>query len=109
MWPQWHRASIFIIAPFPASVVHRATIYHERLAGHEIAIARGEEYERTEQVFRIGVALEGAAVSHRNALFFNMSFILEPGIAQDEAGRKRIDRDTEFAELARQRAGQAQH
>src|SRR4029079_723154 len=100
MWPQWHRLLIFIIAPFLASVVHRATIYHERLAGHEIAIARGEEYERNEQVFRIALWLEGSSVSLRNALFFNMSFMLEPGIAQEEAGRKRIDRDTEFAELA---------
>ena len=93
-----------------ALIIDRAAVHHQRLAGDEIAVARGEEYQRAEQVFRIGVAFEGAA-ELRTGMRSSSTCVafLEPGVAEDIAGRQRIDRDAVLPELARQRAGEGEH
>src|SRR5437879_2381467 len=46
-----------------------AAVHVERLAGDEVARARGEEDDRSHQVLRVLVALEGARLPARREIF----------------------------------------
>src|SRR5262245_19173178 len=76
-----------------------AAVHGQHLAGHEVAVAGGEKDQRAEQILRVFVALDGAALDGRRAGFLDMDRVGQAGVAQRIAGRQRVDADAVLAEL----------
>src|SRR6266851_9687591 len=84
--------------------IHVAAVDRDGLAGDEIAVRRGEKYQRAEEVLRMLVALQRARLHGAVAGGAHVARILaEHGVAQGEAGSESVDADAVRAELARER------
>src|SRR6516164_9772088 len=88
------------------SSIDRAAVDRDGLAGYEIALGRGEEHERADEVFRQLVAPQRPTRHHRSARLLDMRAVLQDRVAHDEAGRERVDANAFLAELARERTGE---
>src|SRR5262245_59436196 len=73
---------------FTSSGVVGTAVDRQHLAGHEIAVAGGEKDQRAEQIFRIFVALDGAALDGGGTGPFDMYVIGQAGVDQRIAGRQ---------------------
>src|SRR5215813_15572041 len=90
-------------------LVHvRAAVDVDRLAGDEVAVVGGEEDDGADEVLGLLIALEGAFFSAVGELLGRESaFLLR---ARDrKPGRDRVDADVVWAQLARERAREADH
>src|SRR5262245_3107561 len=89
----------------PVQLVDAApAVDQDGLAGDEIAVVRGEEDERTDEVFRNLRTLEHAQSNVR--LLALVRHVLLVLAAQGEARRDGVHADAELTELAGQRAGE---
>src|SRR5262245_25154294 len=86
--------------------MHRlAAVDVDRLPGHEIAGGRGQEHHRADEIGRELHALDGAAGDAGGEIVSRGRLHL--GVALCHAGRDGVHRDAELADLARERAGEA--
>src|SRR5215813_7034225 len=65
-----------------SSGIVSAAVHGQHLAGHEVAVAGGEKDQRAEQILRVFVALDGAALDGRRAGFPDMDRVGQAGVAQ---------------------------
>src|SRR6202451_3865480 len=93
-----------------ASCIYVTAVDGEVLPGDEIAFGARKENERAEQIFRLLVALNGAA---RHGAWLRGLHVpgvfLDHRVAHGESRHQRVDPDTVLAELARARAGERPH
>src|SRR6185437_3351417 len=89
------------------SVLHRPAIDHQALAGDEIAVGRGEEDTGADDILGQLLALDGAGLRHRLAVF---GVIVAPAdiLGRGEARRDGVDADAVLAELGRKRPRHAE-
>src|SRR4051812_43396718 len=86
------------------SGVHRSAIDRDGLAGDEIAVHRSEENQSSQEVWRVGVALDRAALNRVGTRAFNVTWIiLDHAVAQREPGSERVHADAILADGTRER------
>src|SRR5689334_16996882 len=68
--------------------INRPAVDRDGLAGDEIALGRGEEDERADQVLRQLVATQRPARDHGGARLLDVGAVLQDRVAHDEAGRE---------------------
>src|SRR5260370_26792870 len=64
-----------------SSSIYRPTIDRDGLPGDEIAVARGEEDERPDEVLRDFVAADRPALNHRPPRLLDMRAVLQDRVA----------------------------
>src|SRR5262245_14703215 len=96
--------------PLFVSSIHRPAVDCDGLPGDEIALRRRKKDQGPDQVGRIGITLDGAALDRVVARALDMGrVVLDDAVGQREAGRKRVDADAIGTDRTRERARERAH